>query len=54
METCSKSGKDALTMRIKDEHDFIGQDLITVEFDEFFQFYNQKALDKSLVACYCL
>ena len=54
LETCSQSGKDVLTMRIKEEHDFIGQDLITVDFDEFFQFYNQKALDKSLMACYCL
>src|SRR6266496_3352939 len=51
MKTCSMSGKDALSMRIKDEHDFVGQDLITVDFDKFFQFYNQKALEKSLVAC---
>ena len=54
MKTCSESGKDALTMRIKVDHDFIGQELLTVDFDEFFQFYNQKALDKSLVTCYCL
>ena len=50
METCSKSGKDAFMMRIKEEHDFVGQNLITVDFDEFFQ----KALEKSLMACYCL
>ena len=48
MKTCSESGKDALSMRIKEDHDFIGQELLTVDFDEFFQFYNQKALDKSL------
>ena len=57
MESCSRSArleKDALTMRIKEEHDFVGQDLITVDFDEFIQFYNQKALDKTLVTCYCL
>ena len=54
METCNKSGKDALMMRIKEEHDLVGQYLIIVDFDEFFQFYNQKALNKSLVACYCL
>ena len=54
METCSKSGKDALTMRIKEEHDLIGMDLFSVEFGEFFQLYNQKALDKSLVTCFCL
>jgi hypothetical protein len=54
MKTCSNSGIDALTMRIKKEHDFVGLDYITVDFDEFFQLYNQKALDKSLVTCYCL
>jgi hypothetical protein len=54
METCRNSGKDALMMRIKEEHNFVGLDYITVDFDEFFQLYNQKALDKSLVACYCL
>ena len=54
MKTCSKSGKDALSMLIKEDHDFIGQELLSVDFDEFFQFYNQQALDKSLVACYCL
>ena len=52
METCSKSGKDALTMRIKEEHDLIGTGLFSVEFDELFQLYNQKALDKTLVTCY--
>ena len=42
METCSKSGKDALTMRIKGEHDFVGQDLITIDFDEFFPVLQSK------------
>ena len=54
MKTCSESGKDALTMRIKEEHDFVGLDYITIDFDEFFQLYNQKALDKVIVTCYCL
>ena len=54
MKTCSKFGKDALSMLVKEDHDFIGQELLTIDFDEFFQFYNQKALHKSLVACYCL
>jgi hypothetical protein len=33
MKTCSESGKDCLLMSIKEEHDFVGQELITVEFD---------------------
>ena len=54
MERCRQSGRHTLTMRIKEEHDLVGMDLFSVEFDEFFQLYNQKALDKSLVTCYCL
>ena len=42
MKTCSESGKDALTMRIKEEHDSVGQDLITVDFDEFFPVLQSK------------
>ena len=53
MKTCSESGKDTL-MRIKDEHDLVGMDQLSVTFDELFQLYNQKALDKTLVTCYYL
>ena len=35
MKTCSESGKDALSMRIKEDLDFIGQELLTVDLDEF-------------------
>ena len=54
METCSESGKDTLTLRIKDEHDLVGMDQLSIAFDELFQLYNQKALDKTLLTCYCL
>jgi hypothetical protein len=54
MKTCRGSGKNTLLMSIKDKHDFIGQELIIVEFDEFFQLYNQKDIDKSILTCYCL
>ena len=53
MKTCSESGNDTLMLRVKEEHDLVGIDLLSVEFDEFFQLYNQKALDKTLVTCYC-
>ena len=53
MDTC-KSGKDILTLRVKEEHDLVGIDLLSVPFEEFFQFFNQKALDKVIVTCYCL
>ena len=54
MERCRKSGKHTLTMRIKEEHDLVGMDILNVEFDELFQLYIQKALDKTLVTCYYL
>ena len=53
LETC-KDGTGSILVGIKDEHDFIGIDAIYVEFDELFQLYNQAALDKSLISCYCL
>ena len=53
MDTC-KSGKDILTLRVKEEHDLVGIDLLSVPFEEFFQFFNQKALNKVIVTCYCL
>ena len=52
LETC-KDGTGSILVGIKDEHDFIGIDSIYVEFDELFQLYNQAALDKSLISCYC-
>ena len=35
-------------MLIKEDHDFIGQELLTVDFDQFFQSYNQKDLTNHL------
>ena len=55
MKTCRESGgTNALYLNIKEEHDLVGTDLLTVPFDEFFAFFNQKALDKLMVFCYCL
>ena len=41
-------------MRIKEEHNLIGTDILNIEFDELFQLCNQKALDKTLVTSYFL
>ena len=54
LETCSKSGADSILLAIKDEHDFIGVEVLPVEFVELFQLFNQDALDKQLMTCYCL
>ena len=53
MDTC-KSGKDSLMMGIKEEHDLVGTEVLHVQFVELFQLYNQDALDKQLMTCYCL
>jgi hypothetical protein len=34
------------------EDQFLGEDLVHIEFDEFFQLFNQDTLDKSLVSAY--
>ena len=52
MDTCSKSRKDTLMLGIKEEHDLVGIDLLSVPFEEFIQFFNQMALDKLTVTCY--
>ena len=55
MKTCRESeGTNALYLNIKEERDLVGTDLLHVPFEEFFQFFNQKALDKLTVTCYCL
>ena len=59
METCRKfAGEkkmDTLTLKVKeDQHDLVGIEQLSVPFEEFFQFFNQKALDKLTVTCYCL
>ena len=55
MTTCRESGgTNALYLNIKEEHDLVATDLLTVPFDEFFAFFNQKALDKLMVFCYYL
>ena len=55
MKTCRESeGANSLYLHIKEEHDLVGTDLLYVPFEEFFAFFNQKALDKLTVFCYCL
>ena len=50
----SKKGMNGIILGIKDEHYLRGKDEIHVEFEELFQLFNQDAIDKSIVSCYCL
>ena len=55
LKICRESGgRSTLYVRVKKEHDLVGIDLLPVPFEEFYQFFNQLALDKTTVACYCL
>nr|XP_020196909.1 uncharacterized protein LOC109782701 [Aegilops tauschii subsp. strangulata] len=55
MKTCRESeGRNILTLRVREEHDLVGIELLNVPFEEFFAFFNLKALDKLMVTCYCL
>ena len=47
------SNRVSLMVNVKEEHYFHGKAL-PVEYSELFQLYNQDALDKSIVSCYCL
>jgi len=48
-----KDGRTMLMVAVKKEHYFIDNE-ICIELEELFQLYNQDALDKSIVSCYCL
>ena len=55
MKTCRESGgRSTLYLRVKKEHDLIEIELLPIPFEEFYQFFNQLALDKATVTCYCL
>ena len=43
----------SLTVNVKEEH-YYHEKAVSVEYSELFQLYNQDALDKSIVSCYCL
>jgi hypothetical protein len=49
----AKGAQEFLLMKITQDH-FLGEDLVHIEFDEFFQLFNQDALNKSLVSAYVL
>nr|XP_040260640.1 uncharacterized protein LOC120976982 [Aegilops tauschii subsp. strangulata] len=47
------SNRESLMVNVKEEH-YFHEKALSVEYSELFQLYNQDALDKSLVSCYCL
>jgi hypothetical protein len=49
----AKEERKFLMVAVRNEH-YYRQDEICIEIDEFYQLFNQEALDKSLISCYCL
>ena len=55
MKTCREcEGSNILTLMVREEHDLVGIELLNVPFEEFFAFFNLKALDKLMITCNCL
>jgi hypothetical protein len=53
MEAC-KGGHIFISVKIRNQHYFRGNDIIYVEFPELHQLCYLDSLDKSLISCYCL
>ena len=53
MKETKTTDRESLMVKVRPEHYFHEKDL-WVEFQEMFQLFNQDALDKSIVSCYCL
>ena len=53
MKITKISNRESLMVNVKREH-YYHEKALAVEYSELFQLYNQDALDKSIVSCYCL
>ena len=53
MKITKSSNRESLMVNVKEEH-YSNKLALSVEYSELFQLFNQEALDKSLVSCYCL
>ena len=47
------SNRESLMVNVKEEH-YYHEKALAVKYSELFHLYNQDALDKSIVSCYCL
>ena len=47
------SNRESLMVNVKHEH-YYHEKALAIEYPELFQLFNQDALDKSIISCYCL
>ena len=53
MDITKITNRESLMVNVKKDHYFHEKD-VSVEYSELFLLYNQDALDKSVISCYCL
>ena len=53
MKITKISNRESLMVQVKEDH-YFNKKALAIEYLELFQLYNQDALDKSIVSCYCL
>ena len=53
MDITKISNGESLMVNVKKDH-YFHEKVVSVEYSELFQLFNQDALDKSIVSCYCL
>ena len=53
MNITKNSNRESLMVNVKHEH-YYDEKALAIEYPELFQLYNQDALNKSIVSCYCL
>ena len=53
MDITKISNRESLMVNVKKDH-YFHEKVVSVEYSELFQLYNQDALEKSIVSCYCL
>jgi hypothetical protein len=49
----TKGGIETIMVRVREEH-YFQEYCVNVDFNELFQLYNLRALDKSIISSYCL
>ena len=52
-EITKSTNQESLMVKVKEEH-YFHETYLSAEYTELFQLFNQDALDKYIVSCYCL
>ena len=53
MKITKISNRESLMVQVEEDH-YFHKKALAIEYSELFQLFNQDALDKSIVSCYCL